>query len=143
MSIIHARPPNPKGIRVYSIRLITPSPTSVVRDFRVVAYVIKEAELTAQKVRATSAIFFSVSWTLAVLIFLASFPMARFYEEPQLQTLTWVLAANFVMIPFGAVSMAVLRREFQMGKIFTIRVSSAFASAATSVVLASLGLGPL
>src|SRR5436190_6523786 len=143
MSIIIARLLTPKEIGVYSIAVITLSAAHVLRDFGVVAYVIKEAELTAQKVRATSAISFSVSWTLAVLIFLASFPMARFYEEPQLRTLTWVLAANFVMIPFGAVSMAVLRREFQMGKIFTIRVSSAFASAATSVVLASLGLGPL
>ena len=143
MSIIIARLLTPKEIGVYSIAIITLSAAHVLRDFGVVAYVIKEAELTAEKIRATSAISFSVSWTLAVLVFLASFPMARFYEEPQLRLLTWVLAANFVMIPFGAVSMAVLRREFQMGKIFTIRVSSAFASAVTSVVLAALGLGPL
>jgi O-antigen/teichoic acid export membrane protein len=143
MSIIIARLLTPKEIGVYSIAVITLSAAHVLRDFGVVAYVIKEAELTAEKIRATSAISFSVSWTLAVLVFLASFPMARFYEEPQLRALTWVLAANFVMIPFGAVSMAVLRREFQMGKIFTIRVSSVFASAVTSVVLAALGLGPL
>jgi len=143
MSIIIARLLTPKEIGVYSIAVITLSAAHVLRDFGVVAYVIKEAELTAEKARATSAISFSVSWTLAVLIFLASFPMARFYEEPQLRLLTWVLAVNFVMIPFGAVSMAVLRREFHMGKIFTIRVSSAFASAVTSVVLAALGFGPL
>ncbi len=143
MSVIIARLLTPQEIGVYSIAVITLSAAHVLRDFGVVAYLIKEAELTTEKIRATSAISFSVSWALALLVFLASFPMARFYDEPQLRTLTWVLAANFVMIPFGAVSMAILRREFQMGKIFTIRVGSVFASVATSVVLAALGFGPM
>jgi O-antigen/teichoic acid export membrane protein len=57
--------------------------------------------------------------------------------------LTWVLALNFVMIPFGAVAMAILRRELQMGRIFTIRVGSAVASATTVITLAVLGFGPM
>ena len=143
MSVIVARLLTPEEIGVYSIAVITLAVARVLRDFGVEDYLIKETELTAQKLRATSAISFSVSWALAVLVCLAAVPMASFYEEPRLRTLTWVLAANFVIIPFGAVSMAVLRREFQMGKIFMIRVSSAFASATTSVVLAALGFGPM
>jgi len=143
MYIIVARLLTPQEIGLYSIAVITLSAAQVLRDFGVVAYIIKESELTTEKIRAASAISFSVSWSLAVLVFLASFPLAHFYEEPRLKALTWVLAANFVMIPFGAISMAVLRREFQMGRIFAIRVTSAFASAATSVVLALLGFGPM
>jgi O-antigen/teichoic acid export membrane protein len=47
------------------------------------------------------------------------------------------------MIPFGAVAMAILRRELQMGRIFTIRVGSAVASATTVITLAVLGFGPM
>ena len=143
MAIIVARLLTPNEIGVYSIAVITLSIAHVLRDFGVVAYLIKEPELTTEKIRAASAISFTISWTLATLIFIASFPLARFYGDARLLPLTWVLATNFVMIPFGAVSMAILRREMSMGRIFTIRVSSAFMSALTSTVLAAIGFGPM
>jgi O-antigen/teichoic acid export membrane protein len=142
-AVIVARLLTPDEIGVYSIAVITLSAAHVIRDFGVVAYLVKEADLSIVKVRAASAISFGISWTLAALIGLASFPLARFYNEPRLLHLTWVLALNFVMIPFGAISMAVLRRELQMGRIFTIRVGSALASATTVVALAALGVGPM
>jgi len=142
-AVIVARLLTPSEIGVYSIAVITLSAAHVIRDFGVVAYLVKEAELSAEKIRAASGLSFVVSWALAALICLASFPLARFYNEPRLLHLTWVLALNFVMIPFGAVSMAILRRELQMGRIFTIRVGSAVASATTVVTLAVLGFGPM
>jgi O-antigen/teichoic acid export membrane protein len=142
-SIIIARLLTPSEIGVYSIAVITLSAAHVVRDFGVVAYLIKEPELTHEKIRAAGALSFTVSWILAAAIFLASFPLTRFYADPRLLHLIWVLAINFAMIPFGAVSMAILRRELQMGRIFTIRVSSALAGAATSTVLAVIGFGPM
>jgi O-antigen/teichoic acid export membrane protein len=142
-AVIVARLLTPSEIGVYSIAVITLSAAHVIRDFGVVAYLVKEAELSVEKIRAASGLSFVVSWALAALICMASFPVARFYNEPRLLHLTWVLALNFVMIPFGAVSMAILRRELQMGRIFTIRVGSAVASAATVVTLALLGFGPM
>jgi O-antigen/teichoic acid export membrane protein len=143
VAVIVARLLTPDEIGVYSIAVITLSAAHVIRDFGVVAYLVKEPDLSVEKVRAASAISFGISWTLAVLIALASVPLARFYNEPRLLHLTWVLALNFVMIPFGAISMAVLRRELQMGRIFTIRVGSALAGAATVIALAALGVGPM
>jgi O-antigen/teichoic acid export membrane protein len=143
MAIVVARLLTPNEIGVYSIAVITLTMAHVLRDFGVLAYLIKEPQLTDQKIRAASAISFTISWLLALLVFAASFPLARFYGDARLLHLTWVLAANFVMIPFGAVSMAMLRRELQMGRIFTIRVGSAFMSAATTTLLAALGFGPM
>jgi len=142
-AVIVARLLTPSEIGVYSIAVITLSAAHVIRDFGVVAYLVKEAELSTEKIRAASGLSFLVSWALAALIGLASFPLAKFYNEPRLLHLTWVLALNFVMIPFGAVAMAILRRDLQMGRIFTIRVGSAAASATTVVVLALLGFGPM
>jgi O-antigen/teichoic acid export membrane protein len=142
-AIIIARLLTPNEIGVYSLAVIALSAAHVIRDFGVVAYLVKEADLSVEKIRAASAISFAISWTLAGLIGLASFPLAKFYSEPRLLHLTWVLALNFVMIPFGAVSMAILRREMQMGRIFAIRVGSAFAGAATAITLAMFGFGPM
>jgi O-antigen/teichoic acid export membrane protein len=128
---------------VYSIAMIALSAAHVIRDFGVVAYLVKEPDLSHEKIRAASAISFTISWILAALIAVASFPLAGFYKEPRLLHLTWVLALNFVMIPFGAVSMAILRREMQMGRIFIVRVASALASATTAISLAVLGFGPM
>ena len=103
-AIVIARLLTPAEIGVYSIAVITLSAAHVIRDFGVLAYLIKEQDLTEEKIRAASAISFGVSWLLAVLVFLASFPLAAFYGQPRLLHLTWVLAINFLMIPFGAVS---------------------------------------
>ncbi|HEX3170845.1 MAG TPA: oligosaccharide flippase family protein, partial [Burkholderiales bacterium] len=96
-AVIVARLLTPSEIGVYSIAVITLSAAHVIRDFGVVAYLVKEAELSAEKIRAASGLSFVVSWALAALICLASFPLARFYNEPRLLHLTWVLALNFVM----------------------------------------------
>lgn len=142
-AIIVARLLTPNEIGVYSIAVIALSAAHVIRDFGVMAYLVKEPGLSPEKIRAASAISFAISWILAALIIFASFPLTRFYDEPRLLHLTWVLALNFVMIPFGAVSMAILRREMQMGRIFTIRVGSAVASTSAAITLAVLGLGPM
>jgi O-antigen/teichoic acid export membrane protein len=143
MAIVVARLLTPDQIGVYSIAVITLSVAHVLRDFGVLGYLVKEPELSDAKIRAASAISFTVSWVLAAVVFAASFPLSRFYHEPRLLHLTWVLAANFVMIPFGAVSMAMLRRAMRMDRIFTIRVSSAFVGAAAATLLAALGFGPM
>jgi O-antigen/teichoic acid export membrane protein len=143
MAVIVARLLTPGEIGVYSIAVITLMLAHEVRDFGVLAYLIKERDLQESKIRAAAALSFAVSWSLAALIFAASFPIASFYGDERLLPLTWVLATNFVMIPFGALPMAILRREMRMDRIFAVRVSSAFAGAAATVALAALGLGPM
>lgn len=142
-AIVIARLLTPGEIGVYSIAFVALSIAHVLRDFGVVSYLIKEPELGVEKVRAASALSFSLSWTIALAIFLASFPIAWFYDEPRLRPLVWVLSTNFVLIPFGAVSMAIIRREMRMGHIFVIRSASAVVGAALAIVLAALGFGPM
>jgi O-antigen/teichoic acid export membrane protein len=142
-AIVIARLLTPSEIGVYSIAFVVLSLAHVLRDFGVVSYLIKEPELSEGKVRAASAISFTLSWTIALAIFLAGFPIAWFYDEPRLRPLVWVLATNFVMIPFGAISMAVIRREMRMGRIFAIRTASAVVGSVLSIVLALLGFGSM
>ncbi len=59
MAVIVARLLTPNEIGVYSIAVITLSLAHEVRDFGVLAYLIKEPDLSAAKIRAASALSFS------------------------------------------------------------------------------------
>ncbi len=57
-AVIVARLLTPSEIGVYSIAVITLSAAHVIRDFGVVAYLVKEAELSVEKIRAASGLSF-------------------------------------------------------------------------------------
>jgi O-antigen/teichoic acid export membrane protein len=142
-SIVIARLLTPDEIGVFSVAVVAVSIAHTIREFGIVSYLIKEETLTDEKIRAASALSFATSWTLAVIIFASSFGLASFYRDPRLLHLLWVLALNFILIPFGSVVYAILRREMHMGTVFILRTVSGFCGAAASIVLAWLGFGPL
>jgi O-antigen/teichoic acid export membrane protein len=140
-SIIIARILSPAEIGVFSIAVLLSGLAGTVRDFGVTQYLIQEKDLTDDKVRAAMALSLSVGWGLAVVLFLLSDPVARFYREPGVSTVVVVLACNFILVPFGSVVLALLRRRLDYWSIFRVRVGSALVSATASVVLALLGFG--
>ncbi len=140
-SLVIARLLTPDQIGVFSVAIVVVSIAHTFREFGIVSYLIKEEHLTDEKIRAASALSFSISWSLAVIIFVASFPLASFYREPRLLHVLWILACNFLMIPFGSVVFALLRRNLRMVPILLLRVSSTVCSSVASIVLAYQGFG--
>lgn len=63
------------------------------------------------------------------------------YGDPGVSDAIVVLACNFLLVPFGSIVMALLRRSFDYWAIFRVRVGSALANATFSVVLVMLGFG--
>jgi O-antigen/teichoic acid export membrane protein len=142
-SIIIARLLTPDEIGVFSVAVVAVSIAHTVREFGIVSYLIKEETLTDAKIRAASALSFVTSWTLGAIIFASSFSLASFYRDPRLLHLLWILALNFILIPFGSVVFAILRREMRMGAVFILRTISVLCGAAAAVTLAWLGFGPM
>jgi O-antigen/teichoic acid export membrane protein len=140
-SIIIARILTPADIGVFSIAVLLSGLAGTVRDFGVTQYLIQEKELTDDKVRAAMALSLAVGWSLAMVLYLLSDPVARFYREPGVSSAVVVLAWTFVLVPFGSVVMAMLRRRLDYWSIFKVRVGSALVTATASVVLALLGFG--
>jgi O-antigen/teichoic acid export membrane protein len=140
-SIIIARILSPAEIGVFSIAVLLSGLAGTVRDFGVTQYLIQEKDLTDDKIRAAMALSLSVGWGLAVVLFLLSNPVARFYREPGVSSVVVVLAFNFILVPFGSVVLALLRRRLDYWSIFRVRVGSALVSATAAVVLALLGFG--
>ena len=140
-SVIIARILTPAEIGIFSIAVLMSGLAGTVRDFGVTQYLIQEKELTQEKIRAAMALSIVVGWCLAALLFLLSGPVARFYREPGVSSVVVVLACTFVLVPFGSVVLAMLRRHLDYWAIFRVRVGSALVTATASVVLAMQGYG--
>jgi len=140
-SLVIARVLTPSQIGVFAVAMVVVSIARTVRDFGIFSYLIKEEHLTPEKIRAASAVSFTISWLLALLIFIASFPVAAFYQDPRLLRLLWIMALTFVLIPFGSVVFALLRRDFRVTAIFVSRIVGVCCWAVTAITLALAGFG--
>ena len=138
-TMVIARVLTPAEIGLYSIAAVLVSLVQVLRDFGVGQYLIQEAELTTAKLRAALAVSLGVAWTLAALVLLLSLPVARFYHDQRLAGLLQLLALNFALVPFSALTLPLLRRQLRFAAIFAINGANAVTNLAVSVSLALLG----
>lgn len=142
-AMVLARLLTPAEVGVYAIGAVLVGMAQVLRDFGVGPYVIQEKELTREKLRAALATSILVAWLLAVCLLLASWPAARFYQEPRLQTVLQLLSLNFVLIPFSAVVLPCLRRQMRFSAIFAINLSQTLGQLLCTAGLAWWGFGYL
>lgn len=138
-TLIIARLLTPAEIGIFSVGAVLVGIGHVVRDFGVGQYLIQERELTRDKIRAAFALTLTIAWTMAALLSLISGPAAKYYREPGVEWVILVLAGNFLLIPFGSVTMAFLRRRMDFVPLYKINTASALANSVTAVTLASFG----
>lgn len=142
-AMVLARCLTPAEIGVYAIGAVLVGMVQVLRDFGVGSYVIQEAELSMEKLRAALGVSMLIAWPLAGLVLAASQPAAWFYHEPRLQTVLQLLSLNFLLVPFSAVALPCLRRQMRFGAIFAINLSQCAAQLLCAVTLALHGWGYL
>lgn len=138
-----ARLLSPSEMGIYAVALAAVAMLGALREFGVGAYLVKEADLTADKLRTVFAFSLIVGWGLAGALFLGRDALAAFYGEPQLSPILSVLALTFILLPFGQPAIAVLRREHRHGDLALIALAGGFGGAAISIGLAYLGFGPI
>jgi O-antigen/teichoic acid export membrane protein len=138
-SIILARLLSPPEIGVYSVAATLIALAQAVRDFGVGQYIVQEKDLTTERVAAA----FSLSLIIAVILAATTASLcgiaAEFYREPGVRNVMLVLAFNFLLIPFGQITLGYLQREMKFGAIAAVKIGSAIAHFAVSIGLAYLG----
>lgn len=139
--VILARILTPRDIGIFSVAAALVAITSTIRDFSVAEYLIQVKALDSDRIRAALTANIVISWSVGALIFLASTALARFYAESGVGEILRVSAINFLLIPFGAVTMAYFRRELNFVPLYWASLISGFVTAITSVVLAWQGWG--
>ena len=129
----------PAEVGVYSLGAVLVALAQVVRDFGVGQYLIQEKQLDAVKLRAALATSLLVAWLLAGLVLLASAPLAQFYGEPRLTLVLRVLSVNFLLIPFSALTLPMLRRQLRFRAIYAINAANSMVNLLVAVLLALQG----
>lgn len=141
VTLVLARLLSPEEIGIFSITAVAVSIAQLFRDFGVASYLQREADLTRQKVATAFGVLLFSSWVIALLVFLVSGPLARFYGQAGVQDVMQVLALGFVFIPFGAVTHNLLTRDYRAKEQAYVRVAGTSAYAITSIGLAMMGHG--
>lgn len=142
-SMIIARLLTPIEVGIFSVAMVLVGFLSPFRDFGASQFVIQCKELNNEILNTTRAIQFALGVLLAVLIFASSGWVAEFYGEPRIKDIMLLLAITSLLMPVGALSMALLNREVRFKALAVVRFSGAFIAAVTSVLLAWQGYGPI
>lgn len=140
-SLVIARILTPEEIGIFSIGSVVVSFLHVVRDLGVSGYVIQERELTQERLRSAQAIVWITSLCLAVFLALISGPVGVFYKEPGVTLILRVLAINSLFLPIGAITMALMVRNMQFGKLAILNTTVCLVHNGVSILLGLLGVG--
>jgi O-antigen/teichoic acid export membrane protein len=142
-SMIIARLLTPAEIGVFSVTMVLLSFISTLRDMGAGQYLLQEKELTQDRIRATWTVQIGLGIAFAIIVLVAAYPVAAFYNDPRMVDLMLVLALNFAVSPFGSLTYAWLMREMRFDALATMRFGGSLAGACVSVMMAWRGFGPI
>ncbi|PLX75960.1 MAG: hypothetical protein C0607_06520 [Azoarcus sp.] len=131
----------PEEIGIFSVAVSLLGFAHILRDFGVGNYLIQAREITREKLRAAFSVMLYSSWSIAALLYLVRTPIADFYGREGVAEVIGLIAFNFLIIPFGAPILSVLRREMQFGKIAIVSISNTAVQVAVTIACALNGLG--
>ena len=139
LSMVMARLLSPEETGLYALAAAAVSIAGMLRDFGVSEYVIQERELTRDGLRSAVGLSMIISWTIAVILFLIAHPLANFYKDEGILKVIYVLVLNFVFLPIGTMTFALLSKEMAFKSIFWIQTVTTFFGALICVTLAYSG----
>lgn len=129
----------PEEVGLFSIALAAAMLVAVLQDFGIARYIAGETELTEAKIRACFSVSLTVALAIGVAIALSAWPIARFYGDDRLFPIVAVVAASYLLTPFGIVPAALLQRALNFRALFAVQVGAGLAGAAVALSLAATG----
>ncbi len=142
-SIIIARLLTPEEIGVFSVAISLIGFAHLIRNFGIGEYLIQEKNLTPSKTRSAFTLTLLLAWILAAIIYFSRQSVAAFYNEPGIARVFEIITINFILIPFGANSISIMRRNMRFDQIMLINLMSALVGASTGVICALKGMSYL
>lgn len=103
-------------------------------------YLIQKKELRDEDIRASLTVGIFISWAMGLLLFSCAPFAADFYRTTGIADVMRVQAINFLLSPFGAVTLAYFRRQLDFRPIFICNLASNLTTLAVSVICAMNGL---
>jgi O-antigen/teichoic acid export membrane protein len=138
-SLILARLLTPEDFGIYSIAASVVMIGYMFRNFGVGQYIVQVETLNDGILRSAFAVTLIISWSIGLLLLLAAPWLGEFYSNSGITTVLRLLSLNFILLPFGSIADAVLRRNMAFDKLAIINVSAAFTTLVVGVTAASFG----
>lgn len=116
----------------------------VMSEFRLLgagAYLVREEELTDEKVRSATGLTVLISWGLGLLIWVMAPWVASFYELEPITVIFRILSISFFAAPFISIPTALLSRRFRFKELLVVEVCTASANMAFTIGLILAGFG--
>lgn len=110
-TMLLARLLTPEDIGIYSAGFSIVALAHLFRDFGLNQYIIQEKNLDSTKISATLTISIIIAWTLGLTVYCIAGLAADFFNEEGVEGLLHLLAFNFLIIPFGSITVALLRKK--------------------------------
>lgn len=140
-TIVLARLLAPNEIGVFAVGNAVVSMTEVFRDFGVGTYLIQSRQITLARIRTAFTVTLLLSILVSAALLVLSGEIAGFYREAGVRDVLYVAAANFLIVPFAATVMSLLRRDMAFGAIARINFVATLSYGITVNGLAALGFG--
>lgn len=138
-SMVIARLLTPSEIGVFAV---ASSLVMIMAEFRVLganAYLIREKELTNDKIRSSYGLTLLVSWFMGLSIVVAAFPLSVFFEIEELAGLFILLSVSFFIAPYISIPHAILSRKYKFGLISNVYIAASISQFIITVVLILFG----
>lgn len=142
-SLVIARLLKPSEIGMFSIAMTFTTLLTTMRDLGVGSYLIQEKDLTVERIRSAWAVQLCMAALCSSVLMLLAAPLARYFNEPLLRDLLYVVSINFLLIPFGALNYSLLIRDMRFEAVAVIRTSQTLVLACVSIGTAYTGHGAL
>lgn len=142
-SIIISRLLTPKEVGIFSIALAISLVAHMIRDFGAGSYIIKIKYLNDSDISAAFLVNLLTSCIAAVSLYLISDKASIWLEIPELAFVIKMVSINFIIIPFGAVRLALILREMKFARYTVINSISSLVLAVVSISFASFNYGYL
>lgn len=138
-TIVLARLLSPEEIGIYSASFVLIGYAALLRDFGVSNYLVQEQDLTHAKVQSAFTLNLLLGCALGSIVYVSAGIAAFFFEEERIEQVFHALALNFFIVPLGAVTFALLRKELEFKILAKIQLAAVMATATVSIVAATLG----
>ena len=102
---------------------------------------IREAEVTEQRLRQTLGMLILLNGGLALVQFCAAPLVASYFEQPQVADILRVQSLLFLTVPFCALPHAILSRRMDFRRPAQVRLLAAVVGATTALTMAASGFG--
>lgn len=115
----------------------------IMSEFRLLGagmYLVRETELTDQKIRSATGLTVLISWGMGLAIWFVAPSVAELYKLEPISAIFRILSISFFLAPLISIPTALLTRDFRFRELFIIKVITSGTNLVATVGMILMGL---